>query len=312
MKTWIRGLSAATLAMFLLTSLGCGGDGGKPSPKPKPSTSGSSSKPSADDSAAETTPSAASASTDAPAAGGWGTLSGTFIYDGAPPAQGQVQVTKDVEYCSKHQPLNEQLVVNSENKGIQNIVIMLAPGRGETVQAHESYGDPAAAKVKMDNQWCRFAPHVQFVQAGGTLEFGNEDEVGHNVKGDPFANAAFNQTVASNSTLDVTMTAAERLPFAVSCTIHPWMTGWVVVQDHPYVAISGEDGKFELKNVPSGAWEFQVWQEKAGYLKQLKVAGADVKLSRGKWKVNVYDEADADNAAKNTLGDVVVPVSNFE
>jgi hypothetical protein len=38
------------------------------------------------------------------------------------------------------------------------------------------------------------------------------------------------------------------------------MKGYLVVQPHPYVAVSGKDGTFELKNVPAGIpLEFQVW-----------------------------------------------------
>ncbi len=40
------------------------------------------------------------------------------------------------------------------------------------------------------------------------------------------------------------------------------MKGYVVVQSHPYVAISDKDGNFELKNVPRGVpVEFQAWHE---------------------------------------------------
>jgi len=244
--------------------------------------------------------------------GGWGTVTGRFVYDGDPPAQDLIKVTKDIEFCTMKNPLKEELVVDPDSKGIANIVLMLYTSRGESPpEPHESYGDPASNMIHMDNEWCRFTPHVQFVQAGETVVFGNKDEVGHNVKGDPFSNQSFNQTIAAGGTLEVEMQEAERLPVKVTCTIHPWMEGWMVVQDHPYVAISGEDGSFELKNVPSGSWEFTVWQEQPGYLKELKIGGKSEKLSRGRWTVNVMDESAEGNAEKNALGDIMVPPSNF-
>ena len=57
----------------------------------------------------------------------------------------------------------------------------------------------------------------------------------------------------------------------VDCNIHPFMKGHLLVQDHPYMAVSGEDGTFEIKNIPAGKHEFQFWHEAAGYLKNLKL-----------------------------------------
>jgi plastocyanin len=328
LRTLNTGLVWAALGLLLTATVGCPGNADKPKPKPTASGGGAGSgdtkgpaKPAEKTPKTGSTP--ANEGTDQAAAknqateevttGGWGTLSGTFIYEGTPPAQEPVNITKDIEFCSKNAPLSETLVVNPQNKGIQNIVVMLSVGRGdEPPTPHESYAEKADAKVQMDNEFCRFDPHVQFVQAGQTIAFGNEDEMGHNVKGDAFANPPFNQTVAAKSVFDRKLDEAEAVPFPVSCTIHPWMSGWVVVKDHPYVAISGDDGNFELKNVPSGTWTFQLWQEKNGYLKQLKVKGKDTKLSRGRWEIAVHDEAQEGNQAKNSFGDIVVPASNFE
>jgi hypothetical protein len=50
------------------------------------------------------------------------------------------------------------------------------------------------------------------------------------------------------------------------------MTGWWVVVDHPYAAVTDKDGNFSIKGLPEGEHEFRVWQEKVGYLeKSLKV-----------------------------------------
>ena len=46
------------------------------------------------------------------------------------------------------------------------------------------------------------------------------------------------------------------------------MTGWWVVLDHPYAAITDADGKFRIENLPVGKHDFIVWQERAGYLEK--------------------------------------------
>ena len=47
----------------------------------------------------------------------------------------------------------------------------------------------------------------------------------------------------------------------VVCNIHPWMKAYILSLDHPYMAVTGEDGTFEIKNMPAGQHEFQFWHE---------------------------------------------------
>ena len=57
--------------------------------------------------------------------------------------------------------------------------------------------------------------------------------------------------------------APRTLPAPVSCSIHGWMRARMVVRPNPYFAISDKDGNFEIKDLPAGELEFQVWQENA-------------------------------------------------
>jgi len=47
-------------------------------------------------------------------------------------------------------------------------------------------------------------------------------------------------------------TSAERMPARVSCSLHPWESGWLLVKEHPYMAVSKVDGSFAIKNLPPG------------------------------------------------------------
>jgi hypothetical protein len=40
------------------------------------------------------------------------------------------------------------------------------------------------------------------------------------------------------------------------------MQGWIIVRDNPYFVVTGEDGKFDLHNLPTGKWEFAAWQSR--------------------------------------------------
>jgi len=202
---------------------------------------------------------AGGAETQAAKATGWGTIKGRFVYDGTPPTPAAIAITKDPEVCGKHPLNNESLLVGSDH-GIANVVVY---ARDRKIEVHPDYAASAKDKVVLDNHECHFVPHVLAVRAGQTLDVKNTDTVSHNTKAAFVINTAVNNTIpVGDQPLEVPITQGEQGPVEVSCTIHPWMKGYLVVQPHPYMAVSGKDGTFELKNVPAGVpVEFQVWHE---------------------------------------------------
>ena len=58
----------------------------------------------------------------------------------------------------------------------------------------------------------------------------------------------------------------ERRPTKVVCDIHPWMTSYIMITDHPFVAVTKADGSFEIHGVPAGTQNLIVWQSKNGYV----------------------------------------------
>lgn len=242
----------------------------------------------------------------APAPGGWGNLTVRFVYGGDPPTQEKLTITQDREYCAKHSPVDESLVVNPENRGIANVIVFLYLSRGDAVPTpHPSYKDTADSIVELDNSGCRFQPHVTLLRTSQTLKIGNQDEVGHNTKADFVSNAAFNEMIPANQSVEKKLTLAERMPSPVGCNIHPWMKGWILVKDNPYMAVSDADGKITIANLPTGEWTFQAWQEAAGYVSNVSIDGASVEWKRGRFPMAI-------NEGENDMGEVVVPAEMFK
>lgn len=197
--------------------------------------------------------------TQAAKATGWGTIKGRFVFDGTPPAPGNITVNKDQEVCGKHPLSNESLLV-SKDGGLANVVMF---ARNKNLEVNPDYAATADKPVLLDNLECHFVPHVVAVRTGQPLEIKNSDSVGHNTNIAFATNAPFNAIISSGSPpATQKLSSAEPAPAPAVCNIHPWMKGYVVVQAHPYVAISGKDGTFEIKNAPAGIpLEFQVWHE---------------------------------------------------
>jgi plastocyanin len=302
-KSWFVVGVLATVGLWTAGCDSSGGGGGSSKPAPKPSAGPSDDTPAVD--ADPGTPAPEAGSSTAPAAGGWGTLKGRFVFDGTAPEPQKLSINKDTEFCSKMPPVDETVVVNAENGGLKNVVLWLYLKRGADEPAiHESYAAELAQPKEMDNLWCRFEPHVGMVRTGQELKIGNKDEVGHNTKADLQANNPFNQTIGVGQDITMTFDKAERLPAAVSCSIHPWMKGYLVVTDTPYAAVTDADGNFEIANLPTGRWTFQVWHEMPGNVATINLKGADVNLDKGRLEFDI-------NEGDNDLGEIKVAAALF-
>lgn len=229
----------------------------------------------------------------------WGSISGRFVFGGDAPAPLKLTVDKDVDVCGKHNLVNEELVVG-EGQGVANVVIFV---RDRKIDVHPDL--KATEPVVLDNLNCRFAPHVVFVQTGQELVIKNSDPIGHNSNVATLKNPASNTLIPAGGETKVTFRSDEAVPAAVTCNIHPWMKGWVVVRDNPYAAVTGEDGSFTIEKLPAGEVELQFWHEKAGYLDSIVIDGKKTSVKRGRMDVKVSSDG-------TDLGEMVLDASVFK
>jgi plastocyanin len=211
---------------------------------------------------------------------GWATLKGRFVLEGNKPVAQPIKITKDQEVCGLHPLFNESVEVGNGN-GLANVVVFVRTGK---LPVNDEYKKAADAKVVLDNLNCHFVPHVVGVRVGQTLELKNSDPVAHNsnIQGNLLK---FNPLLPAHSATDTAVSAAESLPVIVTCNIHDWMKGWIVVRPDPYFAISDASGNFELKDLPAGDLELQAWPETAG---GLAVSRGDLNWSeKGRFQVSL-------------------------
>jgi plastocyanin len=176
-----------------------------------------------------------------------------------------IWVKKNAEVFGEKVP-DDRVVVSRAGK-IKNVVVTL-----EGVREGKPWPNQ---RPQLANKGGRFLPHVQVVRAGAPLEIINRDPVLHNTHGYQDGRTVFNLAQPNQ---DQVIRKPLKKPGLVDvmCDAHDWMSGWIVVSPHPYVAITGDDGTYTLSDIPPGKYQLTAWHEKLGK-KQVQVTVEDGK-----------------------------------
>jgi Carboxypeptidase regulatory-like domain len=140
---------------------------------------------------------------------------------------------------------------------------------------------PAPAEpVMLDQVGCMYKPHVFGLQIGQKLVIKNSDPTMHNIHPLPMENKEFNLAQpVQGMTTEKTFTKLE-VAIKVKCDVHPWMFAYCAVVPHPFFAVTGDDGRFTIKNLPAGEYTVQVWHKRLGKKEvKIKVAEGETKTA---------------------------------
>jgi hypothetical protein len=230
---------------------------------------------------------------------GWAALKGRFVFVGAPSAPKPLVIDKDMEVCAKGgvQILDRSLAVDPYTKGLADVVVFAR----KTSRVKEAAAP--SASLLFDQKQCEFLTQVFACRVGSPVEVKNSDPIGHNTN---IAGTAFNQLIPAGGSTVFTPSSETGMPQSVTCNIHPWMKAYAIFRKDGYVAVSGKDGSFEIRDLPAGEKiEFQAWHARS--LAANQVLGLEMPAvkwtARGRFEVNLEADETKD------LGTLEVPAA---
>jgi plastocyanin len=183
-----------------------------------------------------------------------GTINGTVKFDGPAPKMQMIDMSQDPGCKGANQ--GESLVVTDGN--LANVFVYAKEGLG-----NRTFDVPREPAV-VDQQGCRYHPHVLGVMAGQTIEINNEDPTTHNVHPAPKNNREWNESQPPQAAPLEKTFAREEIMMPMKCNQHPWMKMYVNVVKSPFYAVTGRDGKYEIKGLPPGDYTLAFVHEKLG------------------------------------------------
>lgn len=211
-----------------------------------------------------------------------GTLTGTVKLVGEVPKPKGYNLTTlpDPIYCGRisdgHGWRLLQPFMVGDGGAFSQVVVLL-----DDIEKGKAFGEHKAPKIEAVD--CRFLPFTNVVRDHHDVVVVNKDPAMHDIQA--YETSRLGPRVLFNVPLPISkryphqaglsaqftkhyegtpvtqtvrMTKGRRI-FTMQCGFHAYMESWALVMDHPYYAISGKDGRFEIGDIPPGTYKVTVW-----------------------------------------------------
>ena len=188
-----------------------------------------------------------------------GTITGKVTFEGKVPTMKPIAMDADPTCAKKHStPVLSEWLVLGEGNTLGNVLVRVAKGLPD--KPYPAPKDP----VVMDQNGCKYVPHVMGIMVGQPFKVLNSDGVLHNVHALPKVNKPFNMAMPPTRKEAMETFTKEEGMFTVKCDVHPWMQAYLGVMSNPFFTVTKPDGKFTISGLDAGTYEIEAWHEKAG------------------------------------------------
>jgi Protein of unknown function (DUF2012). len=199
-----------------------------------------------------------------------GDVKGKVDFEGTAPKSTRLMMNADPVCMKAHKdPVYTEDVVVNPNKTLKNVLVYVKDGLGG-----RKFDGSSAAKLSLEQKGCQYFPHVIGIQTGQELDVVNDDPTLHNVHSLSKVNSQFNAAQPKQG-MRLVKRFDKAETFRVKCEVHGWMGAYIGVFEHPFFAVTGEDGSFTIKGLPAGEYTLEAWHEKYGtQTLKVKVGGS--------------------------------------
>ena len=198
-----------------------------------------------------------------------GVIKGKVVYDGTSPVMKELTAVdghEDKAKCHEGSTKDPTWIVNKDN-GVADVIVYLEAPAGKFFALDEKQAKSYTNEPWIDQPFCLYEPQTVAIFAqyktedgkghdtGNKFTIKNSAKVSHNtkIKGDGKANETESHNLSAGDTKGVQQKIKfQRDLLPISCDKHSWMTGTLKTFEHPFFAVTGKDGTFEIKNVPVG------------------------------------------------------------
>ena len=186
-----------------------------------------------------------------------GTIKGVVKFDGRQAKRKPIRMAADPYCAGAHKDtkaFNERFVFG-DNDTLQNVFVWVSKGLDGATH-------PAPTRqAELNQHGCVYVPHISGIVAGQDLNILNSDSTLHNVNCQADNNASFNEGMPVQGMVITKKFAKPEMAIRLKCDVHPWMSAYLHVVEHPFFAVTQQDGTFEIKGLPPGEYEVSVWHE---------------------------------------------------
>jgi plastocyanin len=207
-----------------------------------------------------------------PDGGSAATIVGRVKFQGQLPQPTRISMSADPSCAKLHPtPLASQEFVVGRDNALGNVIVFISDGLGS-----RTFDVPTEA-VTFEQRGCIYEPHVVALRANQKLKMVNSDSTTHNIHPIPANNREWNKAEPAGTTMEESF-SREEIAIPVKCNVHPWMKSYIAVFKHPYFAVTGKDGSFQLPTPSPGEYTLEAWHEKLGTMTQkITVAAGETK-----------------------------------
>ncbi len=197
-------------------------------------------------------------------------IAGKVSFKGSAPRMRRIAMgaVPECEGLHKGKVVVSEQVVLSEDGTLSNVFVYIKKGlEGMTFETPSNAGH-------LNQKGCIYTPHVLGVQAGQEIQIHTSDPTTHNIHPMPEKNREWNTSMAPGAKPLKRKFSRPEVMIPIKCNVHPWMRAYVGVVNHPFFAVTGVDGSFELTGIPPGDYVVSAWHEKFGTSEQSVTVGA--------------------------------------